>query len=302
MPTTTHALLTKPPRPATPRLLAALLITLLLVLAGCSVVRTLYNQASNLAYWQLNRAFHLDDDQADHVRRELNGFFAWHRREELPVYAPLLARAAKEALGPISPELACERRAEGEKVARRSIEHGIPLLAGLLRSLRPEQIGHLQDFLADFNEDFRDDFLQKDKAERDEAFGDFAVKWTEFFYGRFTRAQREQLVQGVLSGPLSAQDIYNEMQRVQGEFLQITRRAVHERASQAQIEQALQTLFLHIFEPPTEARRQRLATWINAGCALASSTHNGTTASQRNKVSTRMKDWEKDVRILAAQL
>lgn len=279
----------------------AALLAVLVLLAGCSVVRTIYNQADNLIYWQLNRAFHLEDDQKDQVRRHLAAFFRWHRKSELPVYAPLLDRAAREAQGAISPELACERRDEFEKVGRRSIDRAVPMLAELLRSLKPEQIGHLQEFLDDFNEDFRDDFLQDDKAERDEAYGDFVVKWTEFFYGKFSKAQREQLVRGVLTGPLSAQDIYGEMQRVQGEFVQIARRAVTEEQPQAQTEQALRTMFLHIFEPPTEARRARLATWIKAGCALASSTHNGTTAGQRDKVTERLKDWEKDVRVLATQ-
>ena len=284
-----------------PRRILAMLAVLLL-LSACSIVRTIYNQAPNLAYWQLNRAFHLEDDQADQVKHNLQAFFKWHRQIELPVYAPLLSRAAREAQGPITPELACERRAEFEKVGRRSIDKAAPVLAELLLSIKPEQIKHLQDFMDDFNEDFRDDFLQEDKSDRDEAFGKFALKWTEFFYGKFSKAQRTQLIQGVVTGPLSAQDVYSEMLRTQGEFTQIAKRAVAEHPPQAQIELALRTLFLHIFEPPTEARRARLASWINAGCALASSTHNGTTAEQRNKVTERMNDWAADVRILSMQL
>lgn len=287
---------------SSPRWLRLMACTLVLLLAACSVVRTVYNQAPNLAYWQLNRAFHLEDEQADQVKRNLRVFFQWHRQTELPVYARLLDRAAHEAQGAISPELACERRAEFEKVGRRAIDKAVPMLAELLRSLKPEQIKNVESFIDDFNEDFRDDFLDGDKAERDEAWGKFALKWTEFFYGRFSKEQRAALIQGVVTGPLSAQDVYTEMQRTQGEFLQIARRAVNEHASQPQIEQALRTLFQQIFEPPTEARRQRLARWINAGCMLASSTHNATTLAQRNKVSERLNDWESDVRILAAQI
>lgn len=275
---------------------------LLLVLAACSIVRTVYNQAPNLAYWQLNRAFHLDDEQADQVKHNLYVFFQWHRRTELPVYARLLNRAALEAQGPITPELACERRAEFEKVGRRSIDKAVPMLAELLRSLRPEQVQNLRNFIDDLNEDFRDDFLDGDKADRDEAWGKYALKWAEFFYGKFSKTQRAALIQGVVTGPLSAQDVYTEMLRTQGELLQIARRAATEHPPQAETEQALRTLFHDIFEPPTEARRLRLAKWINAGCMLASSTHNATTVAQRNKVTETMSDWEGDVRILSAQL
>jgi hypothetical protein len=272
-----------------------------LLLTACSIVRTIYNQAPNLAYWQLNRAFHLDDDQTEQVKRNLRDFFQWHRHTELPVYAQLLARGAREVQGPISPELACERRAEFEKVGRRSIDKAVPMLAELLRSLKPEQIRNVSNFIDDLNEDFRDDFLSGDQAERDQAWGKYALKWAEFFYGRFSKEQREALINGVITGPLSAQDAYGEMQRTEGEFMQIVRRAVAERLPQAQIEQALRTMFLQIFEPPTEARRQRLAKWINAGCMLGSATHNGTTAAQRNKVSERLLSWESDVRILSTQ-
>lgn len=275
---------------------------LLLVLAACSIVRTVYNQAPNLAYWQLNRAFHLDDEQADQVKHNLYVFFQWHRRTELPVYARLLNRAALEAQGPITPELACERRAEFEKVGRRSIDKAVPMLAELLRSLKPEQVQNLRNFIDDLNEDFRDDFLDGDKADRDEAWGKYALKWAEFFYGKFSKAQRAALIQGVVTGPLSAQDVYTEMLRTQGELLQIARHAATEHPPQAEVEQALRTLFQDIFEPPTEARRLRLAKWINAGCMLASSTHNATTVAQRNKVTETMSDWEGDVRILSAQL
>ncbi|RTL30917.1 MAG: hypothetical protein EKK47_09710 [Burkholderiales bacterium] len=283
-------------------LLRIMLSGLLLVLAACSVVRTVYNQAPNLAYWQLNRAFHLDDEQADQVKHNLYAFFQWHRRTELPVYARLLNRAALEAQGPITPELACERRAEFEKVGRRSIDKAVPMLAELLRSLKPEQVQNLRNFIDDLNEDFRDDFLDGDKADRDEAWGKYALKWAEFFYGKFSKAQRAALIQGVVTGPLSAQDVYTEMLRTQGELLQIARHAATEHPAQAEVEQALRTLFQDIFEPPTEARRLRLAKWINAGCMLASSTHNATTVAQRNKVTETMSDWEGDVRILSAQL
>lgn len=275
---------------------------LLLVLAACSIVRTVYNQAPNLAYWQLNRAFHLDDEQADQVKHNLYVFFQWHRRTELPVYARLLNRAALEAQGPITPELACERRAEFEKVGRRSIDKAVPMLAELLRSLKPEQVRNLRNFIDDLNEDFRGDFLDGDKGDRDEAWGKYALKWAEFFYGKFSKAQRAALIQGVVTGPLSAQDVYTEMLRTQGELLQIARHAATEHPPQAEVEQALRTLFQDIFEPPTEARRLRLAKWINAGCMLASSTHNATTMAQRNKVTETMSDWEGDVRILSAQL
>jgi hypothetical protein len=283
------------------RWLMASTLCALLVLAGCSVVRTLYNQAGNIIYWQLNRAFYLNDEQEEQVRHGLYAFFRWHRQNELPVYAQLLNRAAREAQGPISPELACERRLEFEKVGLRSVDHLIPVLAELTRSLKPEQLKQFQAFMAKRNENFREDYLQDDKAERDEAFGDFALKWAEFFYGRLGRVQRERFLGGVLNGPFLAQDLSDEIQRGQREFLAIARRAQAEHLNQAQVEQALRALIEESVHPATEPRKSKMARWISYGCGFASVTHSGTNQEQRDKVTDRMLSWERDVLILSRQ-
>lgn len=278
----------------------AAVAVLAVALVACSVVRLAYNQAGNLAYWQLNRAFDLNPAQVAQVKDGLNEFFTWHRQAELPVYAQLLNRAAREAQGPITPELACERRAEFEKVGRRSMDHAVPFLAELVRSLSPAQVKHLQAFFEDSNEDFRDDYLPADPEDRQEAAAKFVIKWTEFFYGRLSKAQREQLAKGVAAQPMTAQDVDDERVRVQQEFLQIVRRVAADKATQAQTEQMLRAMIQQGFEPTTEPRRSKLASWIASGCALTAATHNGTTAEQRNKVSETLTRWEADLKILAS--
>lgn len=282
------------------RLWAVVLLALGMV--ACSIVRLAYNQAGNLAYWQLNRAFDLNDAQVVQVKEGLNAFFKWHRQSELPGYAQLLDRAAREAQGSITPELACTRRAEFERVGRRSMEHAVPFLARLVQSLSPAQIRHLEEFFKDSNEEFRDDYLQADLEERQEAAGKFVIKWTEFFYGRFGREQRDTLAKAVATQPMSAKDVDNERVRVQQEFLQIARSAVQDKATLAQTEQALLQMIQQGFEPSTEPRRGNLARWIEAGCALTASTHNATTQEQRDKATTTFKRWEKDLRILAGEV
>lgn len=277
-------------------------LTLVLLVAACSVVRVVYNQAANLAYWQLNKAFDLNDAQVVQVKEGLNSFFKWHRQTELPVYAPLLQRAAVEAQSSLTPELACERRAEFETVGLRSADRVVPLLAQLLRTLSPAQIEHLAEYFEDSNEDFIDDYLQADREDRDEAAGEFVIKWTEFLYGRFSKAQREQLARDVAALPMSAQDVHDERVRLQKELLVIVRQAVSPQATQAQVEQALRTTIDQTVKPRQEPQRARLNQWIRAGCELAARTHNGTTAEQRNKVTATLNSWEKDVRILAKEL
>jgi hypothetical protein len=87
--------------------------------------------------------------------------------------------------------------------------------------------------------------------------------------------------------------------RVQQEFLLMARRVTAEKLTQAQTEQLLRAMIQQGFEPSTEPRRGKLASWISSGCALTAVTHNGTSAEQRNKVSETLTHWEKDLKILA---
>ncbi|MBI2731857.1 MAG: hypothetical protein HYX44_00635 [Aquabacterium sp.] len=278
-----------------------LAFSLALMLVACSLVQTVYNQAANLAYLQFNRAFHLDDDQADRLKRQLQAYLDWHRRDELPTYVRLMGAAAHDAKGPVTAGLACERRVAIEAALRRALDRGVPMMAELLRTLQPEQLAQLLTYIDERNARFARDYLQSDQSERDEALGRFATKWAEVFYGSLSEAQRQKLVRAVLAGPLSAQDVHAEVRRTQAAFVRIARRAVQERPPQDEIEAALRTLVAQLFDPPTEARQAQLDKWRDAGCRLVATTHDSATPVQRSHASDTLRDWAEDLRILSTQ-
>ena len=65
-------------------------LALLALLGGCTAARLAYNQAPNLSYWWIDSHVDFAADQSFDVRNDIDAFFQWHRREELPVYAGLL--------------------------------------------------------------------------------------------------------------------------------------------------------------------------------------------------------------------
>lgn len=270
-------------------------------MVGCSLVQVAYNQSERVAYWWLDSTFEFTPAQEDQVRAGLAQWFKWHRQTQLPPYAQFLARAEKEALAPLSPALACTRRNEVEAMGRQAIDSAVPYMASVALSLSPDQLRYLDKYLAKKNKEYREDFLQPDLQERQEATAEFVLKWTEFFYGDLDSGQEKQLARDVAAMPINAQDVYDERLRLQREFMQTVHRLIAQHATQAQAEQALRAQFQEVFVPSNPAQRIRLAGWIEAGCQLSASTHNRTHAEQRERVSTKLKGWEGDLRELAKQ-
>ena len=289
----------------TPRVTRSLSVSLLmmivLALTACSVVRLAYNQADHLAYWQLNRAFDFNDEQSVQVKGAIRQWFQWHRRTQLPVYVPFLARAEKEALAPVSPALACERRTELEGWGRKAIDQAVPAMADLVLSLSPDQVKHLEKHQAKTNEDFRDDYLEDDVQDRHKAAAKFVFKVAEIFYGRLNESQRDHVKSEIAALNLNAQNVYEERQVYQREFVQLIRKLNTQKANPAQAQQALRELFQQFFDPPREPLRSQRLQWIAAGCKLTSSLHQQTTPEQKEKAAQRLRDWESDLRILNKQ-
>jgi hypothetical protein len=280
---------------------ASILVMVVLALAACSVVQVAYNQANHLVYWQLNKAFDFNDQQSTQVKSAIRQWFQWHRQTQLPIYAQFLSRAQKEALEPVSPALACDRRTELEGWGRKALDQAVPAMADLVLSLSPSQITHLEAYQAETNEDFRDDYVQEDPGERQAAAAKFVVKVAELFYGRLDKAQREHVKQEIAAQPLNAQNVYEERLVYQREFVQLIRRLQAQNATPMQAQQALRELFQQFFDPPKEPWRSQRQQWIAAGCKLTSSLHQQTTSEQKEKAAKRLRDWENDVRILSKQ-
>lgn len=278
---------------------ATILMMLVLALTACSIVRLAYNQADNIAYWQLNRAFDFNDNQAAKVKAGIHQWFQWHRRTQLPVYAGFLVRTQQEALAPVSPALVCERRLELEGWGKLAIDQAVPAMADLVMSLSSEQVKHLETYQAKTNDDFRDDYLSGDAKDQQEAALKFTLKVAELFYGRLDRAQREFLRGEIAAQPLNARHVYEERLVYQQDFVRLIRRLHAQNATPAQAQQALRDLFQQFFDPPKEPLRGQRQQWIAAGCKLTASLHQQTTPEQKQKAAQRLRDWETDFRILA---
>ena len=81
-------------------------------LVSCSAVKTLYNQAPDLAYWYLDGYVNFNGAQSLQVKSGLERLQAWHRQTQLPAYADMLRRLQERIPANLSPAQACQTYAD----------------------------------------------------------------------------------------------------------------------------------------------------------------------------------------------
>ena len=96
-----------------PHIFRALLAMLLIpLLSGCSVVKIAYNNAADLSYWWLDGHMDFNEVQSLTVRADLTALLAWHRANELPLYASTLEKLQRIAPSKVTPDQVCELASE----------------------------------------------------------------------------------------------------------------------------------------------------------------------------------------------
>ncbi|MFO1219075.1 MAG: DUF6279 family lipoprotein [Burkholderiaceae bacterium] len=283
------------------RLKVWIIAACLTLLAGCSALRLAYNQAPDLMYWWLDGYFDFNDQQTPLVRASVADWLAWHRGDQLPEYAALLARAQQDVAGQATAEQACRWWGELRQRAAIAFDHGVPALADLVRTLKPEQVAHVERRYQKGDDDFRGDFLQASRADRLEASIKRTVSRAELLYGRLDDAQRAQVAQAMAASPFDAQAWFAERQERQREIVQTLRGLVADAADAGRTQAALRVFAAHAATSPRPAYRAYLQQLTDYNCRFAAQLHNSTSPEQRRRAVEKLKGWEDDVRALSAQ-
>lgn len=279
-----------------------------LLLAGCSVLRIGYSQAPTLAYWWIDGYVDLNGEQSLKLRDGIDRWFEWHRRVEMPRYAALLARAQREVMEPtLSTAQLCAWRDEAQRRLDAGLEEATPALAALMVSLTPEQIRHMERKMAKDGEELKLDFAQTDKAERGKASFKRTLERYENLYGKLDDAQRARLTQLLAASPFDADRWLAERERRNRDLLALLStvstagRDADSAAAQAQAQAAVRVIAERALRSPRPEYRAYQQRLTQENCALAAAMHNATTPAQRQYARNKLKGWEDDVRLIAAE-
>ena len=273
--------------------------TLALALAACSILQLVYEQAPRYLQWRTNVAHHFTEDQYELVRTNIRRWFDWHRREQMPQVSRMLEQAALDVRGPISPELACERRDAYLAMSKQAFAAAAPLAAAVIVHLGPAQVSRVQAFFEDLNEDQREKYVSDDPRKQARLAVDFIEEWGGLVYGDFTGAQRAHLEREVMALPFSARTVLQEAQRFQGRYVQLLKDTQAQQLPAEQVSQRLLAMLLDGIDPQEPARKAQMQRWVKAGCAFASDLHAQTNAAQRLRAERTLSGWRDDAAAIA---
>ncbi|MCD8504595.1 MAG: DUF6279 family lipoprotein [Burkholderiaceae bacterium] len=177
-----------------------------MLIAACSSVQLAYNNAPLLLQYQMDSYLDLNDEQEVLLAQELKSFHAWHRQDELPVYAQTLRQWAAKLDEPrvfTATEL-LEKQQQFEQALLTVAERSAYRLAPLVLTLTERQRERLQATFDKSNAEYAKENLDNPESasrERLERFGERYEDWL----GSLTKEQRQILSRWLATQPSRAQ-------------------------------------------------------------------------------------------------
>ena len=198
-------------------------LSLVALLAACSMVRLAYDNADSYLRWRLTSYLDVHGEASDELDAAIERFLGWHRGAALPQYARLADEAALRVARGVSPEDLGWGYDSLIAQARESLRAGAGELAPLLKRLDAGELAHIEARFAEDNRRFERDFLRGSEAERRERRARRIAERLEVWVGRLSQSQLERVGEYSGSAPLLAEMRGRENRRLQAALLELLR-------------------------------------------------------------------------------
>ena len=169
------------------------LLLLLILISACSIARFTYGLADSLALRELDDYFDLNSSQKSAAKDDLESALAWHRSQELPVYAEILRELIEDIRQPATPER-IDFYYEQMLAARTRVLDYLeePAISFVVR-LGPEQAQHFQERLAEEEEEWLEEQQELSPEEAFEEYYEELLDNAEDWFDDFSEPQQQQL-------------------------------------------------------------------------------------------------------------
>ena len=265
-------------------------------LAGCSMVRVGYNQLDTLALWTADEYFELDARQKNQFRARFAPLHDWHRHEQLPDYAQLLAQVRSRFEKGLTREDAFWMIEAVKERYRRIVARGAPDAVALLMTLTPEQIDALKRQWEKDNRKFAREYVLDGKPEeRRRARVKRTVEQIERWTGNLTDEQERRVAVMIDGMPEVAQLRHEDRLRRQREFLQL----LELRRNREHFIAELRRWLADWEDGRTPEFAQRYARSVELRVDMVIAVDRMLTPEQRAHVTTRLQNYIDDFRALA---
>ena len=276
----------------------ALSLVSALALTACSAIKIGYEQTPTLVYWWMDGHLDLEGDQPSQMREALERLQRWHRQNELPPTADLLARLATLAQAPLDAEQACRLTREAERRADRFMHEAVRTAAPLATRINTRQIGHLSAQFDRKNTQWEEKWLEGPPHARLQRRLDRLVDRYTDFYGSLSTEQvgllRQQLARSAWTPEWGRRDRL----RQQRELLSALMRIEQEKLGAKPAEALLLGVWERWMQPPDATGKAVAQKMVQQGCENLAQLHNSASPEQRQRAARRLRAYEQDLRDL----
>lgn len=269
-------------------------------LSACSLVVTGYNNAPQLLMvtW-IDPHLDLTTAQSRQTKADLTQVLAWHRQQQLPLYADWLVRMQQLAPQQVQAEQVCRLADEIRDSLKPLAAQMETPLATLALSLQAPQLDTMKTRFDKDNSTWRQDWkLDGSSQDRLEVQTEKGQKNAERFYGKVSKAQQAQLRLLAQSSGFDAERTYAERLRQQTDMLQTLQTIGTAQRNLTTARPTVRDWLQRSLNTPDEDDAAYLKKRQALNCQAAAQFHNSTTAEQRANAVKVLKAYEADVREL----
>ena len=269
-------------------------------LSACSLVVTGYNNAPQvLLFTWIDPHLDLSSAQSRQTKTDLARLMAWHRQQQLPLYAEWLVQMQELAPQQISAAQVCRlAQAMRDSLKPLAAQMESPLTT-LALSLQPQQLETMQARFAKDNTTWRKDWkLDASNQDRLDAQTEKGQRNAERFYGKISKAQQAQLRLLAQSSGFEPERAYAERLRQQADSLLTLKTIALEQRGMQSSRQLVSDWLQRSLNSPDDEYVAYLKKRQTLNCDAAAQFHNSTSPEQRAHAVNLLKSYEADLREL----
>ncbi len=279
------------------------MVAVLVAVAACSSVKFAYNQGDTLLYWWVNAYLDLDSEQSGLVKDDIDHLFKWHRKTQLRDYSQILTNAQRQlASGSVTlPELKAEYkniRSRTELLAFKAL----PELTELALSIKPEQIGKMEQKFAKNNDTYRKKFVKIDTEKKQKIRYKKSMEQFELWFGDFSSEQEAILRKASDVRPLDNELWLDErivrQKKIISVLREIQQKKLGKEATSALLSNLLKDIFGR-FDAPE--RKPFFDAYLDSSMQMVITAVKISTPAQKAHAQKRMQGWIDDFKVLATE-
>jgi len=261
------------------------------------MARVAYNNADYPLRVMAHEYFDLDQEQTDLTKSQLARFHAWHRSDELPLYANIFESGAERvARGLTRDDVTWAMGAIRERYlvfVTQGAEEGAPVVA----MFKPDNVVALERKFDELNTKYAKEFLSGGQSKRERARAKALEERFEAFMGDLTDAQQDLIRRFVQAQPDINQARYDDRKRRQQELLDLL---AQYRAS-PQLSERLRDYFVSWERNRSPGHTQLAREWEERLVTLVVDIDATMTPEQRARTVRKLESYAEDCRVLAQQ-